>query len=380
MQPLVLAIEPDLRQAAIVKRIVREKVLADVTVVDSRDAALEAMRTTVPDVLLLSALLSPRDEDELFAHLRTLEHAEHLQTHTIPQLASANGHDGEKPSKGLLAAFRRRKGTGSAPAGCDPEIFADEVRTYLQRASEKKREVRDAAVTPVISPAARTKSAEAPAPQTSETASPPVASSWESPFEWRPTRETKAAVTPAAEPAAPEAVAGPRPGAFAVPLPEPVVVPPYESVVAPEPEPVAVEPEPVAVARPEPVVVASPEPVVVASSKPIVAAEPVVFEPEPVVVARAEPIVIASSEPAPVPRPQPVVVTAPAPAAVRSKLPLVKRHAREWWFEEQDAPAPRGDTDSELRDVLAMLSVPLHVAAFAYPEGCRIRRVRLNAD
>src|SRR5258705_10183853 len=87
--PLVLAIEPDLRQAAIVKRIVRENGLADVAVVDSRDAALEAMRTTVPDVLLISALLSPRDEDELVAHLRTLDDADHLQTHTIPQLASA---------------------------------------------------------------------------------------------------------------------------------------------------------------------------------------------------------------------------------------------------------------------------------------------------
>src|SRR6266571_1037780 len=61
---LVLAIEPDLRQAAIVKRIVREKVGAEVTVVDSRDAAIEAMRTAVPDVLLISALLSPRDEDD----------------------------------------------------------------------------------------------------------------------------------------------------------------------------------------------------------------------------------------------------------------------------------------------------------------------------
>ena len=87
--PLDLAIEPDLRQAAIVKRIVREKVLADVAVVDSRDAALEAIRRTVPDVLLISALLSPRDEDELIAHLRTLEGADHLETHTIPQLASA---------------------------------------------------------------------------------------------------------------------------------------------------------------------------------------------------------------------------------------------------------------------------------------------------
>jgi len=58
-QPLVLAIEPDPRQAAIIKRIVREKALADVAVVDSRDAAIEAMRTSMPDVLLLTALKSP---------------------------------------------------------------------------------------------------------------------------------------------------------------------------------------------------------------------------------------------------------------------------------------------------------------------------------
>ena len=56
--PLVLAIEPDLRQAAILKRIVREKVGADVTAVDSLDAAVEAMRTAVPDVLLISAPIS----------------------------------------------------------------------------------------------------------------------------------------------------------------------------------------------------------------------------------------------------------------------------------------------------------------------------------
>ena len=77
-QPLVLAIEPDVRQAAIVKRIVREKIMADVAVVDSREAAMDMMRTTIPDVLLLSALMSPRDEDELIAHLRTLENADHL--------------------------------------------------------------------------------------------------------------------------------------------------------------------------------------------------------------------------------------------------------------------------------------------------------------
>ena len=146
MQPLVLAIEPDLRQAAIVKRIVREKVLADVAVVDSRDAALEAMRTTVPDVLLLSALLSPRDEDELIAHLRTLQHAEHLQTHTIPQLASSIGPEDERSRrKDCSPRSGARRTEARAPSGCDPDLFAEEIRTYLQRASEKKREMRETA-------------------------------------------------------------------------------------------------------------------------------------------------------------------------------------------------------------------------------------------
>ena len=101
---IVLAIEPDLRQAAIIKRIVRDKELADVVVVETRDAALEAIRKEIPDVLLLSALLSPRDEDELIAHLRLLDGAEHLQTHTIPQLAgtSADRETGRLTSEAPL--------------------------------------------------------------------------------------------------------------------------------------------------------------------------------------------------------------------------------------------------------------------------------------
>jgi hypothetical protein len=198
MTPHVLAIEPDLRQAAIVKRIVREKVLADITVVDSRDAALEAMRTTVPDVLLLSALLSPRDEDELVAHLRTLRDAAHLQTHTIPQLASAIASGDGKPARGLLKTLWRRKGAGAAPEGCDPDLFADEVRAYLERASEKKREVREHGTSePVATPVRRAASAVAeqePAPAAAP--APTASASWESPFEWRPSR---ASSSPAGE-------------------------------------------------------------------------------------------------------------------------------------------------------------------------------------
>ena len=40
----------------------------------------------VPDLVLLSALLSPSDEDELFECLRTLPDSTHVQTLTIPQI------------------------------------------------------------------------------------------------------------------------------------------------------------------------------------------------------------------------------------------------------------------------------------------------------
>ena len=390
MQPLVLAIEPDLRQAAIVKRIVREKVLADVTVVDSRDAALEAMRATVPDVLLISALLSPRDEDELFAHLRTLQHAEHLQTHTIPQLASTIGHDDEKPSRGLLSAFRRRKGSGSAPAGCDPDLFADEIRTYLQRASEKKRELRESpAREPAITMAAT--AANAPPPAHPAGGGPDAAapeSSWASPFEWRPARteardqkRTPPAAAKAPEPRVEEPAAAAVPASqFAADQPgEPPAPPAYEPTPVPGPKPIVVTERP-------PVVAAAPERIVLAPASEPIAAAPV----EPIAATvESDSVVVAAPQSVLIPQPRSVLVArseaaarAEPPRAAPRKLPLSKRHAREWWFEEQDtkkSPDAR-ETDCEMRAVLGSLSVPLQIAAIAYAEGCRIRRVRLTTD
>ncbi len=119
----------------------RDKVHADVAVVESPDAARAAIGTRIPDVLLLSALLSPRDEDELIAHLRGLDGAGHIQTHTIPQLASTAADQEPGGRRSLLGVFKRKK---EAPqpivTGCDPDLFADEISTFLQRAAEKKAE------------------------------------------------------------------------------------------------------------------------------------------------------------------------------------------------------------------------------------------------
>lgn len=193
---LVLAIEPDLRQAAIVKRVIKEKVQADVAVVDSRDAALEAIRARVPDVLLLSVLLSPRDEQELIAHLRTLDNAAHLQTHTIPQLASSLERAEE--GQGLLGRFRRKKGATVA-TGCDPNVFADEVRMFLERAAEKKRERE---LFPQRSIVAEIKSAQ-PAVEAAPEPAPAAASSWDSPFEWPASGRDASMARPPAAPVEP---------------------------------------------------------------------------------------------------------------------------------------------------------------------------------
>jgi CheY-like chemotaxis protein len=135
---LVLALEPDLRQAAILKRVIRDRVHAELVVVDSRDAAIAAVDARVPDVILFTALLSPRDEGEIISHLRTLANAEHVQSHTIPQLASSSqdGED-EAPQGGLFGRLRRKKASEPMP-GCDPLAFADEIGTFIARADEMK--------------------------------------------------------------------------------------------------------------------------------------------------------------------------------------------------------------------------------------------------
>jgi CheY-like chemotaxis protein len=368
-QPLVLAIEPDHRQAAIVKRIVREKVQADVAVVDSRDAALEAMRTTIPDVLLLSALMSPRDEDELIAHLRTLEHADHLQTHTIPLLASALGPTEARGPRGLLSAFRRKKEPEASPAGCDPDLFADEIRMFLQRAADKKRERSNAG--PAAVPAdnswraapskAATPAAGADAVAETEASS---SSSWSSPFEWKPS------ASPSPYPssnASPES---------AVPAPGPQVAnPSLMSHLRPPATLVTAEELVTSLHARDPLITAAP------FEAPIYAAEPIhVAEPMRV----AEPVHVA----APIQDSVTSVSRIRAARAAMKDSGLGIRDKRSatrdkrlgalaTWARSEHRGDGAAQSSDDLRGLLTSLAVPSAVVAVGYGRGCRIRRVRV---
>jgi hypothetical protein len=134
---LVLAIEPDLRQSRVLERIVREHVHADLLLVDSPDAAVAALSTQIPDVILVSALLAPPDEEDLLEKVRSLDSARHLQTYTIPQLASTTADDEEQEDGGFFSRLWRKK-SATGTAGCNPDLFAEEILTFLARAQELK--------------------------------------------------------------------------------------------------------------------------------------------------------------------------------------------------------------------------------------------------
>ncbi len=134
---LVLAIEPDRHQASGVRRLISERHLAELVLVDTKDAAVTAIAEQIPDLILVTAWLDPGDEDELVGCLRTLDDASHLQTLTIPQLAAP-----PKSHSWMRRLFKplARRGEKERLAGCDPAIFAEEIATYLKRAVERKSE------------------------------------------------------------------------------------------------------------------------------------------------------------------------------------------------------------------------------------------------
>ena len=130
--PRVLAIEPNSERGSTLRTTLDGRV-EDVLVVDSNASAIESLGQDVPDLVLLSALLSPSDEDALFECLRSLPHSTHVQTLTIPQIRDTSSS--KRRSKFALFGGRRNE---RGPGGCKPEVFAQQVREYLDRAEELK--------------------------------------------------------------------------------------------------------------------------------------------------------------------------------------------------------------------------------------------------
>jgi hypothetical protein len=126
--PLILAIEPDHRQAAQLTQIARHRVGADLLLADTTERALDVIGDRVPDLVLVPALLSPQDDAALAAALRVIAAAAHVQTLTIPLFAASAP---KRTGRGVLGLWRRNRESPAAD-GCDPAVFAEQISSYLK--------------------------------------------------------------------------------------------------------------------------------------------------------------------------------------------------------------------------------------------------------
>jgi hypothetical protein len=133
--PLILAIEPDPRQAAQIAAVVRNRVGAELMLADTTEGALDVIGDRVPDLVLVPALLSPQDDAALAAALRVIAAAAHVRTLTIPVLSAGP----KRPRRaGMLAKWRRGRSESPEPEGCDPAIFAEQITVYLKEAAAER--------------------------------------------------------------------------------------------------------------------------------------------------------------------------------------------------------------------------------------------------
>jgi hypothetical protein len=136
MTSCALAIEPDASQARTLEQILAGRIGGTLKVVRSTEAAFATLAASLPDVILMSPLLPPQDEERIVAHLGTLGvSASHIQLLNIPRFGDGQGAIQKKRRFGWQA----EKPLTIASGGCDPDAFADEVAEYLAQASTMRR-------------------------------------------------------------------------------------------------------------------------------------------------------------------------------------------------------------------------------------------------
>jgi hypothetical protein len=126
---LVLAIEPDAQQAEAVRQIVRERIGAELVLVNSTDAAVAAINRRVPDLVLLGAAISDKGQTTVIKHLRSLTQATGHQALVIPPLQQ------DEPAGDLRPGLRRKR----QPPRSKQAEFADLIGSALAQGRKAQR-------------------------------------------------------------------------------------------------------------------------------------------------------------------------------------------------------------------------------------------------
>jgi CheY-like chemotaxis protein len=103
----ILAVEPEADRGVLLRELLRESLDTDLIVAASTSDAIEAMRQTPPDLILLSMLLAASEEQDLLTHLRDTPSVRHVPVLTIPAVTEPSVS--ETRSRGLFARLLRRR-------------------------------------------------------------------------------------------------------------------------------------------------------------------------------------------------------------------------------------------------------------------------------
>lgn len=134
--PWLLVVQPDGRQADLLRNAVHSRVAADLVVVESLQEAVVAIERAVPDVVLLSSLI-PAAEDYVCAYLATLPYAGHVQVLLMPHLGRGDHAVTAVPSW-QVRWWRRHDPPIVTQPWCDPAMFTRDLAAYLARAQALK--------------------------------------------------------------------------------------------------------------------------------------------------------------------------------------------------------------------------------------------------
>jgi CheY-like chemotaxis protein len=137
----VLALEPDVRKASIIKGVVSAIGRTSLTVVQSQHQILDALHDGVPDLVLLPALLPWADEAQLCDALRSAATTNHFEVLMTPYEIVHDTNDRED----LEAAAGWRRLLKRAPArpkstGCRVGTFAERIEWALHCAQQTRLE------------------------------------------------------------------------------------------------------------------------------------------------------------------------------------------------------------------------------------------------
>jgi CheY-like chemotaxis protein len=122
----ILAIEPDPDRTVILRRLVSEKLRAEVVVASSVDDAISALSERQPDLILTSTLLSSNDDQQLTAHLRAVPALDHLPILTIPPFVET-----DSTQDALIFDFFRRH--QRAKPAYDVSAVASRIREAIEQ-------------------------------------------------------------------------------------------------------------------------------------------------------------------------------------------------------------------------------------------------------